>query len=65
MASGGRRPGAGRPKKAATQKMLEGNPGRRPIEVVDFGTVGVNCRANPRPIYQPRQKKSIRPCMRG
>ena len=36
MASGGRRPGAGRPKKSATQKILEGNPGKRPIEVVNI-----------------------------
>lgn len=38
MASGGARPGAGRPKKAVTQKILEGNPGKRPIEVVNFTT---------------------------
>ena len=41
MASGGRRPGAGRPKKAAAQKILEGNPGRREIEVVTFNAEGV------------------------
>ena len=38
MASGGARPGAGRPKKAVTQKILEGNPSKRPIEVVNFTT---------------------------
>jgi len=37
MPRGGTRPGAGRPKKPAAQKILEGNPGRRPIEILDFG----------------------------
>jgi len=36
MPSGGHRTGAGRPKKTATQKVLEGNPGKRKIEIVDF-----------------------------
>ncbi len=36
MPSGGYRAGAGRPKKNATEKILEGNPGKRKIEVVDF-----------------------------
>ena len=36
MASGGYRPNAGRPKKSATEKILNGNPGKRPIEVLDF-----------------------------
>ena len=46
MASGGRRPGAGRPKKAAAQKILEGNPGRRPIEVVNLSAEGKIGRAH-------------------
>ncbi len=58
MASGGRRPGAGRPKKAATQKMLEGNPGRRPIEVVDFGAMGVELPSEP-PTYLSAKAKEI------
>ena len=36
MPSGGTRTGAGRPKKSAIQKVLEGNPGKRKIEIVDF-----------------------------
>lgn len=36
MPSGGYRAGAGRPKKSATEKVLEGNPGKRKIEIVDF-----------------------------
>ena len=36
MASGGFRAGAGRPKKSVTEKILEGNPGKRPIEILDF-----------------------------
>lgn len=36
MPAGGYRTGAGRPKKSATEKALDGNPGKRIIEVVDF-----------------------------
>lgn len=36
MPSGGYRPNAGRPKKSATEKILNGNPGKRPIEVLEF-----------------------------
>ena len=36
MPSGGYRPNAGRPKKSATEKILSGNPGKRPIEVLEF-----------------------------
>lgn len=36
MGSGGYRPGAGRPRKPVTEKILDGNPGKRPIEVLDF-----------------------------
>ena len=36
MPSGGYRPGAGRPKKSVSEKLLDGNPGKRPIEVLDF-----------------------------
>jgi len=36
MPSGGFRAGAGRPKKEAALKILEGNPGKRKIEVLNF-----------------------------
>ena len=36
MQHGGSRIGAGRKKKSATEKLLEGNPGKRPIEIVNF-----------------------------
>lgn len=36
MPSGGYRPNAGRPKKSATEKILNGNPGKRPIEILEF-----------------------------
>jgi len=36
MAWGGARPGAGRPKKPLAEKVLEGNPGKRPLKVVKF-----------------------------
>jgi hypothetical protein len=36
MPRGGARQGAGRPKKPLAEKILEGNPGRRPLKVVEF-----------------------------
>ena len=33
---GGARPGAGRKKKPLAEKILEGNPGKRPLKVVEF-----------------------------
>lgn len=36
ISRGGRRPGAGRPSKPLKDKMLEGNPGKRPIKVLEF-----------------------------
>jgi len=36
MPSGGARPGAGRPRKALGENLLEGNPGKRPIKVLKF-----------------------------
>ena len=39
MQSGGNRTVAGRPKKAAIEKMLNGNPGKPKIEVVNFDHV--------------------------
>ena len=58
MASGGRRPGAGRPKKAAAQKILEGNPGRREIEIVTFNAEGVELPSEP-PSYLSAKAKEI------
>lgn len=40
MGWGGARPGAGRPKKALSEKILEGNPGKRDITVVQFKNGG-------------------------
>ena len=36
MPRGGARPGAGRKKKPVAEKLLTGNPGKRPIEYVDY-----------------------------
>ena len=36
MPRGGARPGAGRKPKPLAEKILEGNPGRRPLKVVEF-----------------------------
>lgn len=36
MPHGGKRPGAGRPKKPLADKLLEGNPGRRKLTVLEF-----------------------------
>ena len=56
MASGGARTGAGRPRKSATLKMLEGNPGRRKIEIVDYS--GVELPSEP-PAYLSDEAKEI------
>jgi len=39
MPRGGARPGSGRKKKPLAEKLLEGNPGRRPIKTVQFDGV--------------------------
>lgn len=36
---GGARPGAGRKKKALHDKLMEGNPGKRALEVLDFSDI--------------------------
>jgi hypothetical protein len=36
MGRGGSRQGAGRPKKPLADKILEGNPGKRPLTIVEF-----------------------------
>ena len=36
MARGGSRTGAGRPKKPLSEKILEGNPGKRTLKIIDF-----------------------------
>jgi phage terminase small subunit len=36
MASGGKRPGSGRPRKSLAENLLDGNPGRRPLKVVQL-----------------------------
>ena len=42
MPRGGARPGAGRPKKPLTEKLLEGNPGRRDLTVLKFRPPEIN-----------------------
>ena len=39
---GGARPGAGRPRKPLAEKIQNGNPGRRPLEVVSFPVVALS-----------------------
>jgi len=39
MPRGGARPGAGRKKKPLADKILDGNPGRRPLKVLEFKEV--------------------------
>ena len=36
MAKGGRRPGAGQPRKPLSEKLLNGNPGKRALTVIKF-----------------------------
>lgn len=55
---GGYRPNAGRKKKPAKQKILEGNPGKRDIEIVDFGPNAVVLPSTP-PAYLSEKAKEI------
>ncbi len=65
MPRGGARPGAGRPKKPLTDKLLEGNPGKRDVTVLKFprGTnqTGRNNADNPKDSDKIRknQKKKM------
>ena len=43
---GGARPGAGRKPKAITEKIASGNPGGRPLMVVDFGDEAINLKGS-------------------
>lgn len=60
MPSGGRRPGAGRPRKAAAQKILDGNPGKRLIEVLNFDTGGMELPSEPPEYLMPKAKEIYR-----
>ena len=46
---GGARPGAGRKPKAISEKIASGNPGGRPLMVVDFGDEAVNLKGSDMP----------------
>jgi hypothetical protein len=41
MSRGGARPGSGRKKKPLAEKLLNGNPGKRPLKIVEFYDVPV------------------------
>lgn len=58
MPSGGARPGAGRPRKPVEEKILEGNPGKRAIEVLDFNKSDVELPKEP-PAYLSKEAKEI------
>jgi len=47
MPRGGARPGSGRKKKPLAEKILEGNPGRRPLKVVEFYGISANGKLTP------------------
>ena len=47
MPRGGARPGSGRKKKPLAEKILEGNPGRRPLKVIEFNEVVVEGSLSP------------------
>ena len=46
---GGPRPGAGRKPKAVAEKIASGNPGGRPLTIVDFGDDAVNLHGSDMP----------------
>ncbi|HWR29531.1 MAG TPA: P27 family phage terminase small subunit [Negativicutes bacterium] len=60
MGRRGPRPGqGGRPRKALTEKMLDGNPGRRKLTVVNFPNIAEQSNADqpqPRELLSARQK---------
>lgn len=57
MARGGARVGAGRKKKPVSQKTLEGNPGRRRLEVLEFDS-NAKIPTTP-PSYLPDKAKEV------
>ena len=57
MGSGGARPGAGRKRKPVQQNILEGNPGKRPIKVLDFNS-GLKLPQEP-PSYMSEKEKEV------
>ena len=44
---GGARPGSGQKKKPLAEKIVDGNPGRRPLEVVAFPTADLRPAGGP------------------
>ncbi len=59
MAKGGQRIGAGRPKKPLAEKILEGNPGKRNITVLDFGVPLEACELPTPPDYLAEAAKGM------
>ena len=63
---GGSRPGAGRKPKAIAEKLATGNPGGRPLTVVDFGDEAVNLKGTEMPpvkdYLKARQKDGTVTC---
>lgn len=58
MGSGGYRPNAGRKKKPVAEKLLTGNPGKRPIEFVDY-TNAPEITADPPTELEPLSKTEL------
>ncbi len=57
MGAGGVRPGAGRKRKPVEQTILEGNPGKRTIKVLDFNS-GLTLPKEP-PTYMSEKEKEV------
>jgi len=58
MASGGYRAGAGRPRKPVSEKILNGNPGKRKIEVLEFDNSDDELPTEP-PAWLSRKGKEV------
>jgi len=56
MGSGGHRAGAGRKRKPVAEKILNGNPGKRPIEFVDFSGAAEITADPPEPLNEAEAK---------
>ena len=60
MPRGGARPGAGRPKKPLSDKLLDGNPGKRELTVLKFGGENQSGNSNPESAKQSEKSENHR-----
>ncbi|HEY5465545.1 MAG TPA: hypothetical protein VIL27_00775 [Clostridia bacterium] len=59
MARGGERNNAGRPRSPIAEKVLEGNPGKRPLQVILFFDLGIEFQ----PLQDNRMNSFLQLCL--